>query len=309
MSDRPAEALVLLRGAVWYAEREGLIRAEFRSRMNFSSWIQEDDRQETLDVTRRGMERAQRLGLETWLPPLAGNAMEAAFQLGEWDWVETTAAEMRSEETVIPWQSSPIYILQTIAAFRGDEARVAYLGDLVARLTQGHADPQLAANGNLAAILMAYARGELDTAAPAMDSLIGDDSGQDRVLGVLFGVAQRDAGRLARDRIVAGRADAAAQDIAAAGRAILLGDATELAALDEAVDRLDGTGHHLFAALFRRERALLAPDDPGARAAAQSAAAWLRGVGAVAPLAGLEPFLGPDGADPVEARAESATTA
>ena len=68
------------------------------------------------------MERAQRLGLDSWLHPLAGNAMDAALELGEWDWIEATAAELRVEEQLIPWRAAPMHKLEVIAAFRGDDA-------------------------------------------------------------------------------------------------------------------------------------------------------------------------------------------
>src|SRR3954467_9732463 len=79
------------------------------------------------------------------------------------------------------------------------------------------------------------------------------------------------------DRAVraAAAADGAGRDRADAVRDVLDGDVTRLVAVDEAIDRLDATGHHLFAALFRRERALLLPHHPRPPASARAAAAWV----------------------------------
>ena len=206
-SGRPVEASVLLRGAVWFAEREGLVRAEFRSRMNLSAWIQMEDRQETLEVTRRGIERAQRLGLEGWVHSLLANAMEAALQLGEWDWIEVTAIELRVEEQVIPWRAATSYMVQMVAAFRGDEARVAALEDRISRMIEGHADPQLANGSQQATILVAYARGDFD---PVTDDRRPDDERQRRPgpgapRPARHRAARRGSARLARGRRRPGR--------------------------------------------------------------------------------------------------------
>jgi class 3 adenylate cyclase len=311
VAGRPVEAAVLLRGAVWFAEREGLLRAEFRSRMNLSAWTQRDDSRETLEITRRGLERAQRLGLDAWVFPLAGNAMDAALQLGDWDWIEATAAELRVEEQGVVWRSVPMQTLELIAAMRGDDARSASLHDRFARFTEGHEDPQLAASTLSTRIFVSYARGDLEGATRPLGELLGHRDlmrGEDGLTQTLVGVARRDPGLLTWRPMSAGRADAAGEDIAAAVRDVLGGNHARLELVDEGIDVLDATGHHLFAALFRTERALLAPDDPGAGPSAQAAAAWFRRLGAVAMLSRLEPFLEPDGEQPARDRTEAAAT-
>ena len=76
--------------------------------MNFSAWIAMDDSRETFDVTRRGWSAPSGSGLDIWVRPLAANAMEAALELGEWDWIERTAADLRVEEQVVPWLATPV---------------------------------------------------------------------------------------------------------------------------------------------------------------------------------------------------------
>jgi hypothetical protein len=312
IAGRPVEATVLLRGAVWFAEREGLPRPEFRSRMNLSAWMQRDDARETLDITRRGLERAQRLGLDVWVYSLAGNAMDSALQLGEWDWIERTAAELRVEDLGTVWRTAPMEMLQIIAALRGDDVRVELLRDRLGRLAEGHEDPQLAASGLATLVFVSYARGDLESATTALQLLLRGSllvRGEDGLTRTLIGVATQNPDLLAWDGAGNGRADAAGRDMAAAVRDVLAGDPARLEAVDETIDRIDATGHHLFAALFRRERALLAPDDAGARPAAQAAASWFRRLGAVTMLPRLEPFLDPDDDGLPADRTEATTTA
>jgi class 3 adenylate cyclase len=293
-NNRPIEATVTLRGAVWYAEREGLWRPEFRSRMNLSAWVQMDDNRECFAVTREGLERAQRIGLETWVYPLANNAMYAALELGEWDWLDATAAELRTDDQVVPWRASAINVLRSLAALRGDASRAAALKERSDSMTRGHDDPQLRVADLIGDVWVAYAGGDLDAATRAMDTVLvlwDAVRAEDRIKQTLVGIAVRDPERLAWQSVAAGRAEVAVQAAAAAAAALILGDASQVVALDAAIDDLDAAGHRLSAAVLRRERVRLSPDDPGALVAARSAEAWLRAVGAVAMLPDLQAFL------------------
>jgi hypothetical protein len=111
------------------------------------------------------------------------------------------------------------------------------------------------------------------------------------MLNALVGLQSGDRERLRWTTIASGRAVIAARDIANAAVDVIAGDPARMADVDAAIDRMDDTGHHYSAAMFRRARALFAPDDPGAAAQARRAASWFRGVGAVAALAGLERWL------------------
>jgi len=114
------------------------------------------------------------------------------------------------------------------------------------------------------------------------------------MVNTLVGLLRREPERLEWTTVVNGRAVKAVRAIAEAGRDVVLGDMSRFAGVDDAIERLDATGHHYSAAMFRRARVLLAPDDPGAAAQARAAAAWFRSVGAVAPLKDLERYLEPD---------------
>jgi class 3 adenylate cyclase len=294
VSGRPAEAAVLLRGAIWYAEREQLVRPEFRSRMNFSAWTVVDDSRETFEVTREGMERARRLGLDAWLYALAGNAMDAAVELGEWDWIMATQAELRVDEQEIAWRGSCLTIVALVERMRGDWAASDEHRARFARLIASNDDPQLTANQLTSDAVLALIDGDLDTTARAMDAVLADQAfvrGEDAMWNALVGLMRREPERMRWTSSVTGRAIAAARVIADAGRAYLLGEADGFGAFDEGVERLDATGHHLSAALFRLARATAAPEDRGARPAARAAAAWFRSVGGAAMLQPLQPFL------------------
>jgi hypothetical protein len=297
VTDRPREAAALLHGAIWHAEQHGLLRPEFRSRMNFSAWISLDDSRETFSVTREGMEKARRLGLDAWVYPLAGNAIDAAFELGEWDWIAAIVAELRMEEQEIAWQAGGLGQLRLVAVLRGDRARAAALEARQRYLTADHDDPQLTANLEAVNVCATVIDGDLDAAAAAADRLLGGipfDRGEDQMLNTLVGLLRRDPARLRWTTVATGRAVLAARDVAGAALEVLQGDRSRFADVDDAIDRLEATEHHFSAAMFRRARVLLAPDDAGAPASARAAAAWFSSVGAVAALKGVEPFLEPD---------------
>ncbi len=291
---RPNEAAAILRGAIWHAEQHGLLRPEFRSRMNFSAWIALDDTRETFDVTVQGLRKAQRLGFDAWVYPLAGNAVEAAFELGEWDWIESTAVELGFEERVLPWQVIPLNVLRVIALLRGDRRRAARLEARLAEVIGGHADPQLAASQTSAEILISLVDGDLDRATTLLDRLLATSPlarGEDEIINVLVGMMRREPQGLAWKHMAIGRTVLAVRDVAVAATGVLGGDPSRLGDVDEAIDRVEATGHHFSAAMFQKARVVLAPDDPGAAGAARAAARWFTAVGAVAGLAGLERYL------------------
>jgi tetratricopeptide (TPR) repeat protein len=297
---RPREAMTLLRGSIWYAERHGLLRPEFRSRMNFSAWMTMDDMRETFAVTEQGFRKAQRVGLQAWMIPLAANAIDAAFELGEWDWIIATVDELRIEEREIPWEAASLNAVYELHMMRGEHQRAAEIDERRRLVIGDHDDPQLRATMAAVDISIALVDGDLDRAAAAADGLFTSDftRGEDRLLNALVGLVRRDPERLRWTTLASGRAIIAARDVAHAAVAVLEGDPAKLADLDEAIDRIDDTGHHFSAAMFRRARVLFAPDDPGAVAQARRAADWFRSVGAVRALSGLEPHLETENASP-----------
>ena len=292
-SGRPREAITLLRGSIWYAERHALLRPEFRSRMNFSAWMNMDDTRETFTVTEQGFRKAQRLGLEAWMIPLASNAIDAAYEWGDWDWIVATGEELRIEEREIPWEANALHLLYELAVMRGEAHRAAALDERRRQIVGNHDDPQIRATMAAVELSTAIVSGDLERAAVVADGLLHADfvRGEDRMLNALLGLVRRDPERLRWTTVVSGRAIIAARDVAHAALAVLGGDPSKIVDIDEAIDRIDETGHHFSAAMFRRARVLFSPDDPGAARQARAAIDWFRSVGAVAALSGLEPWL------------------
>src|SRR3954452_23755877 len=110
-----------------------------------------------------------------------------------------------------PWE-----ILQIVAAFRGDDARVRSLRDRLARLTAGHEDPQLAATALATRIFVAYSRRDLVDAVEALQELRHRQLGrtEERLVERMIGFAVGDRQLLVGQTVTTGRADEAGLDMA-----------------------------------------------------------------------------------------------
>jgi class 3 adenylate cyclase len=299
---RLLEAAALLRGAVAFAQRDGLLRAEFRARMNFSVFVAFEDLTEAFECGRTGLDRARRHGYDVWAYPLLGNAADGALESGDWAWLHRAMEEARIEEQAGPWRAQALAQLAVALAMEGDEAGAARLEAEVVEALGGLDDVQTRAAVQTMRARLALARGDLDDTARQTD-LLAEAEAALRVVGgawhVTVGLLRREPDRLLRstsDR-VGGRVNVAIAEIAAAGLAVLDGDRSALPAMDAAVARLEGTGTRLSAALIRRSRVLLSPDDAGAPRAAALAIEFFRTVGAATMLRGLEPFMTANPAD------------
>ena len=91
---RGREALVLLAGGLQLAEAHGHVTSELRAWLNISFQQLEEDPRQAYASARAGLDRARRLGFRDWTTLLAGNAVQAAFVLGEWAWIDQTIAEI-----------------------------------------------------------------------------------------------------------------------------------------------------------------------------------------------------------------------
>ena len=293
---RILEAGALLRGAVAFAQRDGVFRAEFRARMNFSAFVAFDDLTEAFECGRTGLERARRHGYDVWTYPLLGNAADGALESGDWAWLHRAMEEARIEEQAGLWRAQALAQLAVALAMEGDEAGAGRLEAEVVDAVGGLDDVQTRSAVQAMRARLALARGDLDDTARQTDLLAEAETAL-RVVGgawhVTVGLVRREPDRLLRsisDR-VGGRVNVAIAEVAAAGLAVLDGDRSALPAMDEALARLEATGSRLSAALIRRSRVLLSPDDPGAPQAAALAIEFFGSVGAVAMLRGLEPFV------------------
>ncbi len=83
-----------MQAGVELAERHGLVRTALRGRLNLAVFQGGSDPRAGLANSREALDLARRLGLESFVRTLVGNAAGAAADVGEWDWAvqEITAA-------------------------------------------------------------------------------------------------------------------------------------------------------------------------------------------------------------------------
>jgi class 3 adenylate cyclase len=122
--DQLQEAMALLVGVAERAAAEGLTGIELRARLNLSYAAAATDLHLAFGTARDGLALAQRLGQAAAAAYLAGNAVSAALEVGEWDWAARTVDQLNLErkDMLVP--------LSQLAALRGDPD----VGDLLAEL-------------------------------------------------------------------------------------------------------------------------------------------------------------------------------
>ncbi len=296
---RPLEAMALLRGAVTFAERGGHIRAEFRARMNFSAWSSWEDLREASEVVRTGIERADQLGHDQWAASLAGNASNMALGMGDWDWLGTLVHGRGLDESSDPWSVVPAVNYIAVLVYRGHRAEAERLATRLREATRSLADPQIQLALATCELDFAFAAGDLEACMAMLArnretyERLGFDASTE-IFGPAFELRDLAAVRAAANTKPHGRLHKSFLDAVGAGADALAGDLTRLEAMDAATTIVEaGEGRYL-AALLWRARAMLAPDAPGARAAAERAASLFRGMGAVTLLRGLEELLDGD---------------
>jgi tetratricopeptide (TPR) repeat protein len=295
---RGLEALALLRGALIFAEREGLFTAEMRTRMNLSAWASDESPAEAFDVAWTACRRARERGYMTWAMSAAGNACGAAILLGEWDRVETLALELDVlGEWTRAWSFTMPAAVCVMRALRGHAAEAHELLDRFDRQFPDVTDPQVAQTVLETRAVVAFAEGDLAEAtrfSRMVDKLTLELGVPGDMLGaVAVAVEAGDVDRLVEigDVIgrgfITGRLALVAGDVRAGALRVMRGDADGLRALDaaSAIYRADGLRFNV--ALTQRCRVLLAPDAPGAAAAATEARTLLLDMGALTLLRGL----------------------
>ncbi len=293
---RVREAVALLRGNLVETERNGPLRARLRSSMNLSSHLTYIDPREAFDVARDGYEVARRLGYEEWALSLAGNAAESAFDLGEWAWVESTAQALDPESTPSLFGGAPFVWAAIAQAHQGrpDEAR-ATMDRALAALPAD--DRQVRATRLTGRIQLGLALREPDAVGTAIAEL--------KAFGPVVFLHDYDRALMEGARAAAwlrrpadmrepfddrSRSTGFADRRDAEARARHLGALLDLVAgadpadatarMDAAARVLRDGGVRFQLALARLERAVFAPDVPGAADAAQEARAILEELGA-----------------------------
>ncbi len=295
---RVLEAIALLRGALVFAEREGQFNAEMRTRMNLSAWAMAESPSEALEVALRGCDLALEHGYRGWAQSAAGNACAAALELGRWDLIEQIGIRLDVfGEWTSPWDFGVAGTIGLVRAYRG---RIADAREQLARFDAQFGevvDPQVRAARYGGLTHLAFAQGDLVEAtrcARRLEDLIAQaDVSGDALVSTVVALETRDAERVGQvieslgRGIEGGRLSRVIRDSLVGARRVLGGDTGGLVEMDRAADAFRAEDVRFDVALLSRARFLLAPDDPGAAAAAAEARAILTDLGAVALLRGL----------------------
>ncbi len=311
---RALEAVALLRGALSFAEREGFILAELRTRMNLSAWGSGEWPAEAYEVAETGSRRARERGYIGFAGSLAGNASDCALLLGEWDWIEEIAAEL---DVLADWASAWDFtvpgVLAVLRSYRGRRADAHEIVDRYMAQFPDLLDPQMLLSLLEVRHHLAFAEGDLDEVMRLSRELRhrAIDLGVRGADYLVMGAAALERGdvtsleeivEVARSGMDAGRLNRIRADVVAGGLRVLQGDLDGLSVMDRATETFRSEGIRFDLALSLRARALVAPEADDAAAIAQEARATIEALGAVTLLRGLP-------AAPAADASSSATTA
>ena len=297
---RALEALALLRGALSFAEREGFISAELRSRMNLSAWGAGEFPAEALEVAATGTRRARERGYIGFGSSLAGNACDAALTLGEWDRIEEIAAEIDALGTwTNAWSLTVPSVLAEVWSYRGRGAEAHGIIDRYVAQFPDVLDPQMQLTLLEMRHQLAFAEADfevcmrvsrelrhrtVDMGVGGADFLVmgsaalecRDIESLEEVIAIATS-SQADSGRLNRIRA----------ELMAGALRVVRGDSDGLVEMDRATEIFRAESLRFDLALGLRARALLVPEADDAAPIAQEARAIIEALGAVTLLRGL----------------------
>jgi tetratricopeptide (TPR) repeat protein len=126
---RSHEGMALLRTGQQLAEANGLTSISVRGLLNIGASAYGVDPRAAQDVGRETVVIARRLGLRSQLATAAGNSLEGAVQVGEWEWAEEEAARLLDED---------LEAADRFAVYRGIEELRAYKGEFVEDMLAQH---------------------------------------------------------------------------------------------------------------------------------------------------------------------------
>ena len=312
---RALEAVALLRGALSFAEKQGFFGAEIRSRMNLSAWGAVEWPAEAMEIAATGARRAREHGFLARATSLAGNACDCALVLGQWDRIESIAADIDAlGDWTTPWQFTVPAPVADVRAYRGRAAEAHEIVERYIAQFPDLVDPQMLMTVIETRLHMAFAEGDLDlvmsTGRELRQQAIG--LGVGGVDYLVMGAAAIERGDVVSLREIvdvaghgpdSGRLNRIRAESHDGALRFINGDPDGLAAMDRAngVFRAEGIKFNLLVNL--RSRAMLAPDADGAAAMAEEARSLIEELGAVALLRGLPgaPVEGtPERGDPQE---------
>jgi tetratricopeptide (TPR) repeat protein len=131
------EAVAVLHGAVALAESHGLVGTQLRASFNLAGRLYSDDPAAAFRVLREGLELARRLGQRGWFNALAGFAVGAAIDAGDWDWASALADEVfQGEVPALDRLNLGVWVA-VLEGFRGRSTEAESLLDELAPILDG----------------------------------------------------------------------------------------------------------------------------------------------------------------------------
>ncbi|MDQ3149615.1 MAG: AAA family ATPase, partial [Chloroflexota bacterium] len=118
---RSTEAIVILTGALEAASRLSLADQKNRAAVNLGFALAPDDPARAFGVSRSAIEHARQDGVIWGLRYIVGNAVDAAIEVGEWDWAIDQMSEFKplfTEAAELLWFGA---FAAVIGALRGDD--------------------------------------------------------------------------------------------------------------------------------------------------------------------------------------------
>jgi class 3 adenylate cyclase/tetratricopeptide (TPR) repeat protein len=118
---RAYEGIGAIRTGVELAEQHGLARTAIRGRVNLGVYQAHSDPRAGLTNDREALALARRLGFESYVRTLIGNAASAALETGEWDWAVGEVEATRDDSPDELARNYASWTLFAFAAWRGED--------------------------------------------------------------------------------------------------------------------------------------------------------------------------------------------
>ena len=197
---RSTEAVVVLTGALETSKRLGLGDTFNRAAVNLGYAVQYDDPERAMEVSREAMDQARRDGVIWSIRYIAGNAVDAGIEVGEWDWAMETMTELDplfTEAAERIWFGTFSGIIRS---FRGEDVREA--ARALYEESRNFDDAQYRSIGSAGAIAAALVAEDFDDAIRLADEVIaGSPAGIDgAITGARAAIWNRDPATARRFR-------------------------------------------------------------------------------------------------------------
>ena len=158
---RTYEGMALVDGGRRLADARGLAITAIRARNLLLVGNLLVDPRRSIEIAREALEMSRRLGLRSWAAMVVGNAGEAAFRSGDWDWTLAELDDLLALDLELSDRVGLVGIGAMIRAARGDAGSA---GEALDRMAAEVTQVLLLANVRLYQSFVALAEGRLNEA-------------------------------------------------------------------------------------------------------------------------------------------------